>query len=220
MNNREGKRARVGARKLHQNIDTLANHIAGIMSNPDTPAALYNGIVDYITSYEGKVIDELIKTPEFIKRVLEAAPDVALDAETKDEPAAVECDKRDEPNNDALARAQQHIARTDPAYQRKITPEEAAEFVEWISNYDDDALIFALIRIMNGIMAVLFEPQKVEEIVMAVKHRAYTCTMHFNQSFDEFSSLDEQNPRDKRVILREYEDETAEVEREAAGIDK
>ncbi len=73
MNKREGKGHRVGARATQQPIDSLAENIAGILSNPDTPVEFYNNTVDYITSYEGKVIDGLLKTPEFIKRILKVA---------------------------------------------------------------------------------------------------------------------------------------------------
>jgi hypothetical protein len=226
MNKREGKRARVMAQRTQHNIASLAEHkgegthkankhqpdladaLSAVMLHPDLPDKMYNSFTDVLSNLP--LPDTAINSAPFIRERLRAG-----------ESSSAPEDDVDEGNNpnDALTRAQHYRERDDPAYQRKITPEEAADFVEWISKYDDDAVVFGLIRIMNGIMAVLFETQKVEEIVMAVRDRAYTHTGHFSQSIDEFGSLDEKNPRDKRVILREYEDET-EDEREAAGIDK
>jgi hypothetical protein len=224
MTKKEGKRACVGAQRTQHNIASLAEHkgegthkankhqpdlaaaLSAVMLHPDLPDKMYNSFTDVLSNLP--LPDTAINSAPFIRERLRAG-----------ESSSAPEDDVDEGNNpnDALTRAQHYRERDDPAYQRKITPEEAADFVEWISKYDDDAVVFGLIRIMNGIIAVLFEPLKVEEIVLAVRDRAYTHTGHFSQSLDEFGSLNEKNPRDKRVILREFGDEIAEEEREAAN---
>jgi hypothetical protein len=178
MNKREGKRARVGARLPQQPIDSLAENIAGILSNPATPVKLYNDTVDYITSYEGKVIDGLLKTPEFIKRILQVA-----------EASSAQDDDNAEDDDDAedgtpAPKADSAEWEHHPAF-RRISNERAAQLTDIILSQDDDAQARAFVEL---IAAVAYERDfaKRDDLTAGAISHAFSRTMECSRAVDAF----------------------------------
>ncbi|MGI8656366.1 MAG: hypothetical protein ACR2LC_14260 [Pyrinomonadaceae bacterium] len=177
MNKREGKHSRAGARLPQQPIDSLAENIAGILSNPETPVELYNSTVDYITSYEGKVIDGLVKTPEFIKRILK----VAAAASAQDDNAE---DDDDAENGTPAPKADSAEWEHHPAF-RRISNERAAQLTDIILSQDDDEQARAFVEL---IAAVAYERDfaKRDDLTAGAISHAFSLTMECSRAVDAF----------------------------------
>ena len=103
--------------------------------------------------------------------------------------------------------ALQRILDTPAHNPKPLTHERAAELADAITGtYEDDKVTFALIELLEGIFEAAFHGGDYEGMVLQATHRAYANTAHFSQAFDEFASLDPNNPRDLRVLRRDFVD--------------
>jgi len=105
---------------------------------------------------------------------------------------------------DVLQRMQD--ALSVPFDYKPITHEQAAELADRITHYEDDEVVYALIKLLHGICEAKFHNKDVEGLVLYAVHRAYSKTVHFSDAYQEFAQLDPNSERDSRVLQRRFVD--------------
>ena len=106
--------------------------------------------------------------------------------------------------HDVLGRIQD--ALNAPSPYKPITHERAAELADIIAPEDDDEVVYALIELLHGIFEAAWHHKDPEGSVMYATRRAYSKTVHHAEGLQEFARLDPDNPRDLRVLRRQFVD--------------
>lgn len=70
--NTPGKRTATKGKTSEENRRELAEHIAAILANPETPTILYNDIAESLTTMSSEIGDDFWHSPEMIERDLNA----------------------------------------------------------------------------------------------------------------------------------------------------
>jgi hypothetical protein len=184
----------------------LATHLAAVLSDPNTPEGIYNALREKLldAATEARVsIDDPAALPKTLARVLDMMN--AQGAQTSSDDGQPQGKL-----HDALQRT------LDRRYHdfKPITHERAAELADTITApFVDDTITFSLLELLEGIGEAAIRARNgcsgtdggdFEGLILFATRRAYTNTAHFSAAFDEFASLDPDNPRDRRVLTRAF----------------
>jgi hypothetical protein len=172
MKQEEGKRKSVGAQDTRQTSESLADHLIGILSNPDTPAEIYNAL-----SEEVLMISDQTRAGVLDPEVLRVAMPLML-ARMKEQDARQ--------TGDAAAASTAPEKGTVKHWKfRPVTPERAVELVRRITFARDDSINEAVIELVGGIATKLEDVNVYYAALMAMQE-AFKFTEKRNNAFGEY----------------------------------
>lgn len=145
----------------------LCEHIAAILSNPETPEEMHTDLVEYIHGRRDAAFN-ITDAPELYRILARDAKGV---------------------------KAGQEDAGAEPAEARSYQPitwQRAKEIGELLINHDDDDQCAMFLELLNGLAYAHFHRDDrtgadFESIIIEASHSAYAQTMDFSDTIDRFA---------------------------------
>ena len=169
---------------------TFAEALSALLTHPDIPADLYNGIRDHIS-----IRDDVVNSSAYLS--------LLFDSKSTKATGEASGQSNDEHLQAEIFEAAKRRRSLDFDYQ-PITPDEADRLAEQIVPFDEDEIAWAFIRLLHGIAYAGYkDPQDLERIVDYATRRAYSTTFHHHDSFHEFALINQENSDGLRVLRRD-----------------
>jgi hypothetical protein len=162
---------------------TVADQVAALLDNPDTPADLYNAVAE--------VLSDLTARHQLSRDVLRVSLPLALG---KSQPAVADHVVEDEETQAANVQPSACSCRQPDGYADTypgITLERARELADFITSNDDEELCHALLTLLYGIAHAFLHGSRLdaEGMIIDAVRAAYANTTHSTLSSEQFVAL-------------------------------